>query len=313
MTEVQLAAGGVLYRRSGDRVEVCLVHRPRYDDWSLPKGKLTGGERPLAGALREVAEETGAAGVPELRLPDTGYTLPDGRPKNVAYWLMRAVSDGPVQDTAEVDELAWLPLAEAGARLSYADERAVLAGVASLPPVTAVIALVRHARAGERKKWAGRDELRPIDPVGAKQADRIAALLTPLRPRRLVAATPLRCTQTLEPLAAALGDRPIVRDGAFAEPSDPDGLPARVAAARGRLAELRSHERVVVCSQGRLMPHLLASLAASGEPPAGWGEARPGSGEARPGSDEPRSFKTPKGDGWLLTWSGERLLGVSRL
>jgi 8-oxo-dGTP pyrophosphatase MutT (NUDIX family)/phosphohistidine phosphatase SixA len=292
VTEPELAAGGVLYRRSGDRVEVCLVHRPRYDDWSLPKGKLAGGEHPLAGALREVAEETGSAGIAELRLPDVDYVMPDGRPKNVAYWLMRAASDGPVQDTDEVDDLAWLPLAEAGARLTYPDERAVLARVASLPPVTAVIAMVRHARAGERKKWAGRDELRPIDPVGAKQADRIADLLTPFRPRRLVAATPLRCTQTLEPLAASLGDRPIVRDGAFAEPAGPEGLPARVAAARSRLTELRAHERVVVCSQGKLMPWLLAALH---------------------GSDDHHSFRTPKGDGWLLAWSGERLLGASRL
>jgi 8-oxo-dGTP pyrophosphatase MutT (NUDIX family)/phosphohistidine phosphatase SixA len=291
MREVERAAGGVLYRRAGDRVEVCLVHRPRYDDWSLPKGKLTGGEEPLAGALREVGEETGAAAIPQLRLPDVDYVLPDGRPKNVAYWLMAAVSDGPVRDTDEVDELAWLPLEEAGARLTYPDEKTVLTGVASLPPVTAVIAMVRHARAGERKAWAGRDELRPIDPVGAKQADRIAALLTALRPRRLVAATPLRCAQTLGPLATAI-DRPIIRDGVFAEASGPDGVPARVAAARARLAELRAFERVVVCSQGRLMPHLLASL----------------SGEA-----DHRPFKTPKGDGWLLTWSGETLLGASRL
>ncbi|MEU8659487.1 NUDIX hydrolase [Actinoplanes philippinensis] len=291
MTEVERAAGGVLCRRSGDRVEVCLVHRPRYDDWSLPKGKLAGGEEPLAGALREVEEETGAAAVPQLRLPDVDYVLPGGRPKNVAYWLMAAASDGPVRDTAEVDETVWLPLAEAAGRLTYPDERTVLAGVASLPPVTAVIALVRHARAGERKKWAGRDELRPIDPVGAKQADRIAALLTALRPRRLVAATPLRCTQTLEPLAAAV-DRPIVRDAAFAEPSGPDGLPARVAAAEARLAELRGFDRAVVCSQGKLMPHLLASLL---------------------GETDHRPFKTPKGDGWLLAWSGETLLGASRL
>ncbi|MEU4164434.1 NUDIX hydrolase [Actinoplanes sp. NPDC026670] len=292
MTEVERAAGGVLCRRSGDRVEVCLVHRPRYDDWSLPKGKLHGGEHPLAGALREVAEETGVDAIPWLRLPDVDYLLSDGRPKNVAYWLMAAGADGPVRDTDEVDELVWLPPDAAAARCTYPDERTVLAGVAALPPVTAVIAMVRHARAGERKKWSGRDELRPIDADGAKQADRIAALLTALRPRRLVAATPLRCTQTLEPLAAALGDRPIVQDGAFAEPSRPDGVPARVAAATTRLAELRGSERVVVCSQGKLMPHLLAALH---------------------GETDHRPFRTPKGDGWLLTWSGERLLGASRL
>jgi 8-oxo-dGTP pyrophosphatase MutT (NUDIX family)/phosphohistidine phosphatase SixA len=292
MTAVERAAGGVLYRRSSGGVEVCLVHRPRYDDWSLPKGKLHGGELPLAAALREVEEETGAAAIPELRLLDTDYVMPDGRPKNVAYWLMSVASTGPVRDVGEVDELAWLSLPEAAARLTYADEKAVLAEVVSVPPVTAVIAMVRHARAGERKKWAGRDELRPIDPVGAKQADRIAALLTSLRPRRLVAAPPLRCTQTLEPLAAALGAQPIVNDGAFGEPSAPDGLPARVAAARARLAELRGSERVVVCSQGKLMPYLLASLS---------------------DADDHHPFKTPKGDGWLLTWSGENLVGASRL
>ncbi|MEU4619179.1 NUDIX hydrolase [Actinoplanes sp. NPDC023801] len=292
MKDVEQAAGGVVHRRSGDRVEVCLVHRPRYDDWSLPKGKLHGGELPLAGALREVAEETGVAAIPELQLTATDYVMPDGRPKHVAYWLMSVGAEGTVSGTDEVDEQAWLPLPEAVARLTYTAEKAVLAEVAALPPVTAVIALVRHARAGERRKWAGRDELRPIDPVGAKQADRIASLLTALRPRRLVAAPPLRCTQTLEPLAAALGDRPIVNDAAFAEPFSPDGLPARVAAAQIRLAELRGSGRVVVCSQGKLMPHLLASLS---------------------GTEDHHPFKTPKGDGWLLTWSGERLLGASRL
>ena len=292
MTDVERAAGGVLHRRTGDQVEVCLVHRPRYDDWSLPKGKLHGGEEPLAAALREVAEETGSAGIPQLRLSDVDYTLPGGRPKNVAFWLMADVPDGPVRDVGEVDEVAWLPLPEAAARLTYPAERTVLAQVAALPPVTAVIAMVRHARAGERKKWAGRDELRPIDPVGAKQADRIAALLSSLRPRRLVAAAPLRCVQTLEPLAVALGDKPIVSDGAFAEPGSPERLPARLAEALARLTELRRAERVVVCSQGKLMPHLLASLH---------------------GTDDHTAFKTPKGAGWLLTWSGERLLGASRL
>jgi 8-oxo-dGTP pyrophosphatase MutT (NUDIX family)/phosphohistidine phosphatase SixA len=292
MTEArpELAAGGVLYRAGTG--EVCLVHRPRYDDWSLPKGKLAAGEPALTGALREVEEETGTAGIPQLRLPDVDYVLPGGRPKNVAYWLMLAASDGPVQDVDEVDELAWLPIERARERLTYADERNLLDQVASLPPVTSVIALVRHAHAGERKKWTGRDALRPIDPEGAKEADRIAAALTTFRPRRLISAPPLRCTQTLEPLAAALGAQPVILDGAFAEPSDPSGLAARVTAARARINQLRADGRVVICSQGKLMPSLLAALH---------------------DTTDPEPFKTRKGDGWLLTWSGERLLGASRL
>jgi 8-oxo-dGTP diphosphatase len=286
------AAGGVLYRPGADGIEVCLVHRPRYDDWSLPKGTFKPDEGALAAAVREVAEETGVAGIPELRLPEVAYTLPDGRPKTVRFWLMRAGAAGPVQDTHEVDDLAWLPLPAAAERLSYPDERPLLDRVAGLPPVTAVVALIRHAHAGERKKWTGRDQLRPIDPRGQRQAVAVAAALATFQSRRLVAAPPLRCKQTLEPLAAALGDLPIVLDGAFAEPSEMADLAERLTMARARLDRLRPDERVVICSQGKVIPPLLALLL---------------------GAPDPEPFKTRKGDGWLLTWSGERLLDASRL
>lgn len=291
MVEPVRAAGGVLYRPGAGGVpEVCLVHRPRYDDWSLPKGHVSGDEPDLAAAVREVAEETGISGVPEFGLPEISYRLPDGRPKTVRYWLMRAVGDGPVQDTDEVDKLAWLPLPEAALRLTYADERPLLDAVAGLPPVTSVVALVRHAHAGERKHWNGPDSLRPISPKGVEQTARVAERLATFRPHRLVAATPLRCSQTLQPLSRTTR-LPIVVDNAFAEPDDSDALPAKLAAARARLAEVRTAGRVVVCSQGKLIPSLLAAL------------------EQDPDTD---AYRTRKGDGWLLTWSGEKLLGVSR-
>ncbi|MEU4242085.1 NUDIX hydrolase [Actinoplanes sp. NPDC026619] len=289
MPDLELAAGGVLYRESG---EICLVHRPRYDDWALPKGKLDDGEHPLAAAVREVTEETGCAGVPQLRLPTVSYDLPSGKPKTVDYWLMRAAGDGPVQDTAEVDELVWLPLAEARERVSYADEREVLDHVAKLPPVTAVAGLVRHAHAGERKAWKGNDALRPIDEQGRADAERIGAVLALLKPERLIAATPLRCKQTLEPLAALLGGVPIVQDGAFAEPADPDEAPAKAKLGAQRLLELRPGSVPVICSQGKVMPTMLATLHDEADP---------------------APYKTAKGEAWLLTWSGDRLLDASRL
>lgn len=288
------AAGGVLYRGAGEGLEVCLVHRPRYDDWSLPKGRLDDGEPPLTGAVREVLEETGVRGRPELRLPAVAYTLPDGRPKTVDYWLMRAGEEGAVQDTDEVDGLEWLSLSKAAGRLTYADERAVLDRVAALPPITAMMALVRHARAGERRKWAGNDALRPLDPAGEAQAVRLAGMLVHLRPERLIAATPLRCKQTLEPLAEALGEPqpPIVIDSGFAEPPEASDAPAKAKLAARRLLDLRTGGLPVVCSQGKVMPHMLAALR---------------------GESDPAPYKTPKGGGWLLTWSGDRLLDLSRL
>ena len=292
MPEPVRAAGGVLYRPAGDGIEVCLVHRPRYDDWALPKGKLDGDEHPLVGAVREVAEETGCVGLPRLRLPTLAYDLPDGTPKTVDFWLMRLAGEGPVVDTSEVDEVAWLSPEDAHERLSYDDERGVLAHAAALPPITAVVALVRHAHAGERKEWKGNDALRPIDERGRQQADRIGVVLSLLRPERLISATPLRCKQTLEPLSARLGGVPIVQDGAFAEPPVAEEAPARAKLAAQRLLELRGAGPPVICSQGKIIPTLLATLRDEADP-------------------EP--YKTPKGDGWLLTWAGDRLLDASRL
>ena len=287
------AAGGVLWRPAGDGVEICVVHRPTLDDWSLPKGKLKSSEHSLVGAVREVLEETGVRGLPQLRLPEISYELPDGMPKTVDYWLMRASDDAvlDVDDVTEVDTVTWLSPAQAVSRLSYPHDAALVDHAAGLPPVTAITPLVRHAHAGDRKKWSGDDALRPIDPDGQTEADGLGVLLALFDPARLVAATPLRCKQTLAPLAARLG-LPIVLDSAFAEPAELDDLPAKVKVAAGRLSELRDGGTAAICSQGKVIPPLLALLR---------------------GEDEPAPYKTPKGGGWLLSWSGDNLSGLSRL
>ncbi|MFI6686316.1 NUDIX hydrolase [Streptomyces sp. NPDC050485] len=123
-----LAAGCVLWRRAtwGDGgLEICLVHRPKYDDWSHPKGKLKRGEGPLAGALREVLEETGFACRPGTRLPTAHYTDSQGRPKRVDYWAAEA-GEGRFTACAEVDRLLWLPPAAAHHRLTQPRDRQLL-------------------------------------------------------------------------------------------------------------------------------------------------------------------------------------------
>jgi len=127
--DVVRAAGGVVVRGGADGPEVAVVHRPKYDDWSLPKGKRDPGETDEQTAVREVDEETGlrCALGPEL-LP-TRYVDRRGRPKVVRYWKMNVVGSRPFEPNDEIDQLAWLPLDEAVRRLSYPYDAAVLANV----------------------------------------------------------------------------------------------------------------------------------------------------------------------------------------
>ncbi|MDG6104402.1 NUDIX hydrolase [Dactylosporangium aurantiacum] len=277
MSTVVRSAGGVVWRPARDGVEIVLVHRPRYDDWSLPKGKIDPGEHELAAAVREVHEETLVHGVPQARLPSIRYlTGAPGVEKVVDFWSMRALvwQDRPADD--EIEEARWVPATQAPALLSYAHDRGVVKAFLELPPVTSVVALVRHARAGKRKEWKGPDGLRPLDRDGERDAEALSGLLRLLRPERVVSATPLRCQQTVEPLGL-----PFALDATFDEERSP------TAAANALRALAAPGGTTVVCSQGKLMPPLLVALT------------------GRTNVD----FHTRKGSGWIITFSGDRLLG----
>ncbi|MFE0799858.1 NUDIX hydrolase [Streptomyces sp. NPDC058812] len=129
------AAGCVLWRRSpvDGELELCLVHRPKYDDWSHPKGKLEPGEDPLAGALREVAEETGYAAAPGAELPTVRY-LANGRPKEVRYWTAAATT-GVFAPSDEVDRILWLEPAAARARLTQPRDRTLVDALLATDPL----------------------------------------------------------------------------------------------------------------------------------------------------------------------------------
>ncbi|MDG4823517.1 NUDIX domain-containing protein [Asanoa sp. WMMD1127] len=288
------AAGGVVWRPVGDGLEICLVHRERYDDWSLPKGKLESGEHPLAAAVREVAEETGVHAVPQVRLAGARYTVREGFPKTVDYWSMRYVSEEPalVAESDEVNEVRWLPVDDALALLTYSHDTRVVRDFAVLPAINAVCGLVRHAHAGKRGTWSGPDSARPLDKEGRARAGELARLLALLRPAQLVSATPLRCRQTLEPLAA-LVDLPIAADSALDEPVPGQNEDERVLSTAGRLAELAAAGvDFVACSQGKVMPGALAQLVDHGA------------------ADD---YRTPKGGGWLLAFAADGTVAADRL
>jgi 8-oxo-dGTP pyrophosphatase MutT (NUDIX family) len=128
VSQVVLAAGGVV--RDERRGSVLLVHRPRYDDWTFPKGKALEGESDEDCALREVEEETGLSCELEFELPTSEYRLRNGRRKRVRYWAMWPLG-GEAEPRTEVDDIAWLPLGEAERKLTYDRDRIVLEALAA--------------------------------------------------------------------------------------------------------------------------------------------------------------------------------------
>jgi 8-oxo-(d)GTP phosphatase len=255
-----IAAGGVVWRDTPGRREVLLVHRPRYDDWSLPKGKLDRGEHVLAGAAREVHEETGLrvrlgppVGLQRYQVRKNGAIVP----KVVHYWSATTITeDSGFVPNNEVDEVAWLHVKEAHRRLSYPRDVRLLDRLDTVVPAIATVVLVRHAAAVKRKEWEGKDTERPLSPEGVQSAERMVGVLTALGADRVLSSDAERCRATVAPYAAAAGlpveELPEISERGYE--SDPAGLHglASQAWATGRVT--------VVCSHRPVLPALAREL-----------------------------------------------------
>jgi 8-oxo-dGTP diphosphatase len=259
------AAGGVVWRRvdgeDGESgVEVAVIHRPRYDDWSLPKGKVSARESDLEGAVREVLEETGFHVRVGRGLGETRYVKSDGssgmRQKVVRWWAMQAEA-GIFSATREVDELRWLSLAEAADQLTRETDREVLERFARGTAPTRTVLLVRHGLAGNRSTWTGDDRDRPLDACGIEQADELVRLLSRYEVGSILSADLLRCTATMRPLADALG-LDVQAEPLFSQV----GYPGREGEAVALLRRLGDAEHdAVACGQGEVIPDLVDRLA----------------------------------------------------
>ncbi|MEV7007148.1 NUDIX hydrolase [Streptosporangium sp. NPDC051022] len=252
-TDMIRAAGAVVWRGAESEPEVALVHRPKYDDWTFPKGKLKPGEHVIAGALREVAEETGITAMLGRSLPPIHY-LKGKRLKRVDYWAARVVTGDRYTAVDEVDEVIWLPVKEARRRLTYEWDAGLLRALTAVPLATTPLVLVRHGQAGSRQEWEGDDDERPLDEVGRTQAEVLADALAAYRPAELISSTSLRCVQTIEPYAEAAGLE-IRRERMLSETHHDPRAALRLAS-----KALASDRPTVLCSHGKVLPELIAGV-----------------------------------------------------
>ncbi len=293
------AAGAVLWRPAAAGPEIALIHRDRYGDWTFPKGKALPGEHVILTAAREVAEETGIRVVLGRRLPTVHY-LSGGRPKRVDYWAARPAGgpdDDPQPDfipNDEVDDLAWVPLAGARARLTYPHDVELLGEFTAAPVQTAPVILLRHAASQNKAAWQAEghagDLARPLTRLGEDQARELAEILCCFGPARVVSSPAERCLASVRPYAALAGLK-VETDPAFAV-GDDDGVPATI---HDRVKALvTGGEPVLMCGHRENLPGMLAGSceALLAEVPAG----------------EP----LPKGGFWVLHAAVGRLVSAER-
>jgi 8-oxo-dGTP diphosphatase len=203
------AAGAVIWRCAANGgLQVVLVHRPRYDDWSWPKGKLEGEESSPAAAAREVAEETGLRVRLGIPLPTARYRLSDNVEKTVRYWAARTeggdVADPP--NPAEVDRVEWVDIDEARVRLSRRADRFQIDALIAAHEVgeldTVPFIVVRHGFARPRNLWAREDAERPRVEAGRIQAGHLHDTLTAWVPQRVFTSPWRRCQETIRPFVS---------------------------------------------------------------------------------------------------------------
>jgi 8-oxo-(d)GTP phosphatase len=249
-----LAAGAVVFRPGKD---VLLIHRPRYDDWSFPKGKLDPGEHVAAAAVREVAEETGLRVRLGPPLAEQQYTLENGNRKVVSYWVGRAVGDDDVSGYApnnEVDAVEWVAYDKALDRLTHDHDRDTLREAGKVRRRTHPVVILRHSQARSRKAWRKDDRLRPLLRAGQRQAEKLVPVLAAYDATRIVSSSSTRCVETVAPYVDATGRKPELVDGL----SEEDATRKSVA---GVVEELvAGDEGAVLCTHRPVLPQVFDAL-----------------------------------------------------
>jgi 8-oxo-dGTP diphosphatase len=261
-----MAAGAVLYRINQDEIEIGLIHRPRYDDWSFPKGKIEFGESFLAAAHREVFEETGYAAKFGPLIAEIQY-LAEGVPKRVKYWAAHAISAAkPITDLQEVDEFEWHSLKSAKAKLTHEEDRKVLKMFKEISPgidQNSTLILLRHAKALKRVEWIGDDGDRPLDNRGQIQSEKFRSIYEAYEIDEIFSSDAYRCLETVKPLGRDLGIAVgIASDISEYQYSRDKEKPLKFAKKFLKASkDSETPKTVLLCSHNPVLPKILKELA----------------------------------------------------
>jgi len=263
-----MAAGAVLYRVNQDEFEIALIHRPRYDDWSFPKGKIEFGESFLATARREVLEETGYAAKFGPLIAEIQY-LAEGVPKRVKYWAAHAISEPKsIADIEEVDLLEWHSLKSAKAKLTHEEDRKVLKLFKDMSPgidKNCTLILLRHAKALKRVEWIGDDGDRPLDNRGQIQSEKFRSIYEAYGIDEIFSSDAYRCLETVKPLGRDLGITVgIASDISEYQYSRDKEKPLKFAKKFLKASkDSETPKTVLLCSHNPVLPKILKELAGS--------------------------------------------------
>jgi 8-oxo-dGTP diphosphatase len=256
------AAGCVVVRPrpSGGEPDILLVHRPRYNDWSLPKGKLDPQEYLPGCAVRETWEESGVVVRLGQPLPPISYGV-NGGSKTVSYWRAQVLRERRHRPGSEVDEIRWLPVSEALHLVSYVDELSLIHTAADAPE-TVPLVILRHGKAMLRQNWTGRDQARPLDARGRRQAQLLVPLLKAYGVKRTVSSSSVRCQQTVQPFAKALRGEVEAWQSLSEEQAKLKPKAAQTVMKRLLADLLQRGEPTVVCGHRPVLPLMLEAVGA---------------------------------------------------
>ena len=290
MSSPILAAGAVLWRKSEKKkTEVLIIHRPKYDDWTFPKGKAEIGEPLIACAYREVLEETNIETAFGPYLGEVEYLTNDGK-KKVSFWSAKVVKEKDFKPNTEVDQLKWVEVTKIKELLTLDTDRKILEQFLQIEPDTKPLILLRHAKAGTRDEWQGEDDDRPLDSYGQNQAKRLLAMYQVFNLEQIHSSDAVRCYDTVVAIAKGLNIKLEVT-GKISESTFKKDKEKAFDYAKDLI---KLNESVLLCSHNPILPKMLNKLTKKSEVDADEGKLLPA-------------------DGWVIHRIGKEVIQIDRI